>query len=403
LDDSLRARASDLAAVVADAIPATLSGTGDDEGGQIVTPDGVVVASSLNLQRSGPLAPDPGEDVVIATRHIPALNDSFRVLSRSASGPDGRLVLHVVTAADNVTDSVAALRNSLLLLIPLTLVVLAAIIWWLAGRALRPVDAIRREVAAIGEDLERRVPVPATGDEIDRLAGTMNEMLDRIEDAATRLRRFVADASHELRSPLARMRSELEVDLTHPGEYDLEATHRSVLDEVLFLDDLLHLARSDSGSQVMRSEAVDLDDLVLAEAARLRMVGDRKVDVSGVSAGQVTGDWSQLQRAIRNLVDNARRHAATTVRFELHEWDSTVELAVVDDGPGIPPEAREWIFERFARTDKSRSRDAGGSGLGLAITRDVIEAHGGTVRVDTGFADGARMVVRLPRQGSRTG
>jgi len=225
-------------------------------------------------------------------------------------------------------------------------------------------------------------------------------MLDRIESGVVGLQRFVADASHELRSPLTRIRTELEVDLADLAESDPVATHRSVLEETVALEqlvaDLLFVARTDAGRQTLRVEPLDLDDLVLAEVERLRASTILVLDVSRVSAGQVVVDRGQMVRAIRNVADNAARHAAGVVIFELREDEGEVWLLVADDGPGIPPQDQERVFERFARTDEGRSRDVGGSGLGLAIVRDVIERHGGTVDVDAHYTPGARLVIRLP-------
>ena len=202
--------------------------------------------------------------------------------------------------------------------------ILALLTWWLTGRTLRPVDKMRAEMAEIsGTNLGRRVREPDTGDEIDRLARTMNETLDRLEDAVRRQQRFVADASHELRGPLTRIRSELEVDLARPDCADPTATERSVLDEAIGLqhlvDDLLQLARSDAGAAEMTAVPVDLDDIVLREARRLRDRGRVVIDTSRVSAAQVIGDRNQLGRAVQNLLDNAERHAVTTVTVTLDE------------------------------------------------------------------------------------
>jgi signal transduction histidine kinase len=263
------------------------------------------------------------------------------------------------------------------------------------------VEAIRAEVAAIsGSELDRRVPIPPGEDEITSLAATMNEMLDRLERAAERQQRFVADASHELRSPLTRIRSELEVDLADPAGADLEATHRSVLEEAaaleLLVDDLLHLARSDAGHQHLQLAAVDLDDLVLREASRLRTETPLTVDTSAVSAAQVQGDRAQLGRVIRNLGDNAARHARSAISVTLGERDGEAVLTISDDGPGIAPTEAPRIFERFTRTDEARSRGVGGTGLGLAIVKDIVERHHGRVTLEDGGGTGACFVVRLP-------
>jgi signal transduction histidine kinase len=285
--------------------------------------------------------------------------------------------------------------------IPAVALFIAALVWWLVGRTLRPVESIREEVATIGgTDLHRRVPQPKGGDEIARLARTMNGMLDRLEDATERQQQFVADASHELRSPLTRIRSELEVDLAHPETADLAATHESVLDETVGLqrlaDDLLALARRDAGATAERREAVDLDDIVLRQARRLRADGRVGVGIAGVSAAQVQGDPDQLTRALRNLADNAARHAASAVDFTLSERDGVAILTVVDDGPGIPPEEQQRVFERFTRLDDARTAGDGGTGLGLAITRDIIGRHGGEIRIDPDHRPGTRFLITIP-------
>jgi signal transduction histidine kinase len=401
LDDGLRQRAAAAAELIALAVPETLPGSGDEDATQLVDTTGTVVATSANLAGDGSIGPDPGGAVVIEVRRLRSLDDDMRVLSQAIRGPGGeRLILHVATAADEIADSVAILRTSLLITVPLAVAILAALVWWLVGRALRPVEAIRAEVSSItGAQLDRRVPIPPGDDEVTSLATTMNHMLDRLESSAEHQRRFVADASHELRSPLARIRSELEVDLATPETSDPGATHRSILEEVTAMErlvgDLLHLARSDAGRQESRREPVDLDDLVLMEANRLRTQTTLTIDVSGVSGAQVVGDRAQLGRAIRNLADNAARYAASTVTMALQEADGAAVLTIDDDGPGVPADARGRIFERFARTDEGRSRGDGGTGLGLAIVRDIVERHGGTVSLDDAHRPGARFVVRL--------
>jgi signal transduction histidine kinase len=383
LDDALQVRADSIAAQTDR--PA-LGDLGDDDLFAQVIRDGVVINATSNLAG----APALGGTGVRTMTDVPADDGSFRVVTRQVDGT----VVHVGGALDDVDESVSTLTTILLVAVPALTAVLAALVWTLVGRTLAPVEAIRSEVAAIGgDDLHRRVPEPASRDEIARLARTMNAMLDRVEEAAERQQRFVADASHELRSPLTRIRSELEVDLAHPGTSDPLTTHRSVLAEAVALqrlvDDLLELARGRDGHK----NPVDLDDLVLAEARDARQHG-LTVDTAGVSAAQVMGDAGQLGRAVRNLVDNAARHAHRTVTLTLAEKDGHAVLAVADDGPGIPPHEHERVFERFARLDEARAD--GGAGLGLAITREIVERHGGTVRIDPDHRPGTRLVVRLP-------
>jgi signal transduction histidine kinase len=226
-------------------------------------------------------------------------------------------------------------------------------------------------------------------------------MLERLERAAARQRRFVGDASHELRTPLARIRAEVEVDLARPEDADWHVTHHSVLDETdqmqRLVDDLLILARADDGQLGARPHHVlDLDDVVLQEIRRAMAPPAVRIDASGVSAAQVDGNAEQLGRAVRNLLDNALRHAHGSVAVSLVESDGSAVLTVQDDGPGIPPERHDEVFARFARLDEARTRGAGGAGLGLAIVRSIAHAHGGRVEVANGTHSGARLVFSLP-------
>lgn len=405
LDGALERRADDLAALVATGqTPSALSGGGvdDDQVAQIVDGRGRALAASPGLAGRPAIADPPatGQTLRIVD-DLPVDDDAFRLLSRRVEGPGGEAVIHVAGSLDDVDESTDVLVTLTTVTVPAVVAVLGALIWWLVGRTLRPVEAIRAEVADIGgSDLDRRVPRPGTGDEIDELARTMNAMLDRVQDAAARQQRFAADASHELRSPLTRIRSELEVDLAHPDAADLLATHRSVLEETAGLqrlvDDLLHLARSDGHAGVFRNDPVDLDDIVLRQAQRLRAEAVVAVDTTGVTAAQTRGDANQLARAVGNVADNAGRHAGSVVTFALGERGGRAVLAVSDDGPGIPPEHHERIFDRFTRVDAARGGETGGTGLGLAIARDIVERHGGTITVDPDHHPGARLVVVLP-------
>ena len=403
LDESIAGQASELAALAAGDIPPELTVAGDDDtAAQIVDPSGSVVAATANVAGEPSLAgPPQGGQRIRTIDGLPHDDVDFRLLSRRVDGPAGPFVVHVAGPLDDIDESVDALKVSLLVAVPIVTIALGALVWWLVGRTLRPVEALRAEVTAIGaSDLHRRVPVPRGDDEIARLAGTMNGMLTRIEDTVERQQRFVADASHELRGPLTRIRSELEVDLAHLDRADPVTTHRSVLDETIQLqhlvDDLLLLARSDApAAPSMADEPVDVDDLVVRVARRLRADGRVTVDLSAVSAAQVRGDTAQLARAIGNLADNAVRHATSTVTFTLNERKGIAELAIADDGEGIAADQRQRIFERFARIDEAR-RDGGGTGLGLAIAHDVIVRHGGTIVVDEAYLDGARFVITLP-------
>ena len=407
IDEALIQRADNLERdVVSGSFGSRLPDEGDPEDSflQLLDAEGSVVAVSANATAlpatTGDLDPKAGQ-IIRSVHGVPLSNGEFRVLARPLDGGSQVLTLVVAKNLDDVNESVGILTTSLAVAIPVVTGLLAILVWWLTGRVLRPVESIRREVASIeGHELHRRVPTPPSEDEIARLASTMNEMLDRVEHATDRQRRFVADASHELRSPLTRLRSELEVSLAHPESMDSESLARGLLSDTIELqklvDDLLFLARSES-RPLEAPYPVDLDDLVLEEARRLRERGVVDVDVSTVSAARTRGDADQLRRVVRNLASNAERHAECRVTFELRETDGHCVLVVADDGPGVPREYHEVVFERFARLDEARSRDAGGSGLGLAIVDEIVARHDGTVSIADGSGTGARFVVELPR------
>jgi len=404
LDDTLVIQARALAAEVEDGrVPATLVPVADDDGvAQIVGAGGQVVSATPSVEDRPPLAAPPEGDAPVVRTVDLGDESPFHVASARGTDATGRpVVVHVGAPLDDIAESTGALTRSLVLAVPAVTLLLAALVWALVGRTLRPVEAIRREVDGIGASgLDRRVPVPPADDEVGRLARTMNAMLDRIEDGARRQQRFVADASHELRSPLARMRAEIEVDLEHPAGADPSATSRSVLADTIgmqhLVDDLLALARSDAGASPARRVPVDLDDVVDRQARRLRASGRVAVDSTGIGAARVLGDADQLARAVGNVVDNAVRHARSTVALSVTASGDDAVVAVSDDGPGIPPDRRDEVFERFARLDGARAQGEGGTGLGLAIARDVVAAHGGTIVVDPDHHPGARLVITLP-------
>ena len=268
-----------------------------------------------------------------------------------------------------VDAAVHSARSLMIQVLPATLLLTALVTWLGVGRALAPVERMRRGVAAIGGgDLSKRVPLPAAHDEIHRLAGTMNGMLDRLEAAAGRQRRFVADASHELRSPLANMQASLEValarqdlDLWQETGHELRGEYERMR---RLVEDLLLLARLD-GHIPLAHQDVDLDDVVHHEAERLRRHAEVTVHVVPLPALRVSGDGARLAQVVGNLADNAARHAAAPVSFSLRRDDDWAVVQLADDGPGVPPEDRTRIFDRFTRLDHARARDHGGSGLGL--------------------------------------
>lgn len=323
----------------------------------------------------------------------------------------GPVTVSAIAAVDEVQRSVDAVGRALWVLLPGLVGVVALASWWLAGRALRPVEAIRSEAESIsGDTMDRRLPEPPGGDEIGRLARTMNDMLGRLEDSAQRQRQFVSDASHELRSPVAAIRTDLEVALHEGDDADWPTVARAVLSEEARLEtllgDLLVLASADETSAPgPRAQAVDLADLAVDEAARGRRVPVRveRADGDGgagdgdrADAFVVHGVASRLERALSNLVDNAARHASSAVRVSVARHGDRVRVVVDDDGPGVPAIDRERIFERFTRLDGSRARDRGGAGLGLAVVRSIATRHGCYVWADAGPLGGARFTIELP-------
>ena len=370
---------------------------------RMVDDGGLVVASTPNLngEPALDLAVSSDGDSIRTVTDLDADDDSYRVLSRQLGSGN---TLHVGATFEVVTESTTALVTSLAITIPIVVAILGGVVWWLVGRTLQPVEDIRSEVAEIGAtDLHRRVPKPDTHDEIDRLALTMNEMLGRLESSVDRQQRFVADASHELRSPLTRLRTEIELGLAAAeGESDTRRL-RSLLDEVIemqeMVEDLLYLARAGAAKAGPTPKPLDLDDIVLREANRLMADGNADVSVTAVSAAHVLGDRSQLSRAVKNLLDNAGRHASTTVTLELAERNGEAVLTVSDDGPGIPEPAADQIFQRFGRLDEARTTGAGGTGLGLAIAREIVDQHGGNLQLVNPGRTGAVFEMTLPTAG----
>jgi signal transduction histidine kinase len=371
-----------------------------------------------------PAGDDPTDDRDDADAADDATDDASDDATEAAAPVVDRASWSVV-AARSVEESRAAASASLVTLgvaIPVALLVLGVTTWLVVGRALRPVETMRREVAEVtAANLSHRLPDPGGGDEVARLARTLNGMLDRLDSSATAQRRFVGDASHELKTPLATIRQHAEVALLHPEAVDGRALAGTVLGEearlTALVQGLLVLARADEGALGVARRPVDLDDLVLAEASRQRAaaaaaaaaaeatpaatsaVAPRVVDATGVGPARVVGDEGLLGQVVRNLVANAARHAATTVALGLVDRDGRAVLTVDDDGAGVAEADRERVFDRVVRLDEARDRDAGGSGLGLAIVREIVRVHGGSVRVEASPRGGARVVVELPAAG----
>jgi signal transduction histidine kinase len=308
----------------------------------------------------------------------------------------------VVVAASIETQrsTVTTVTKYLLIGFPAFLIVVGVAGWFLAGRALGPVERIRSRVQGIeSSDLTERVPVPETEDEVARLAATMNEMLDRLEAGQATQRRFVADASHELRSPLSTLAAGLEViQPAAQGQswQDLHGLMRGEAERMRRLvENLLLLAKADDAALPMQRTEVDLDDVVDTEVLRLRQSGELKVS-SDVHPVRVVGDPLRLGQLIRNLVDNAVRAAHSAVRLTVGEYDGKAVVTVEDDGDGIPEADRVRVFERFVRLDTSRARASGGSGLGLSIVLEIVKAHHGTVTLSAAAGGGTTATVILP-------
>jgi signal transduction histidine kinase len=389
--DVAQARAESIAAS-AGATDVPSPATDDDGFVQVIDTGGTVVLATSNVAGADPVDVRPGE-----TERVDVVAGEDMLAVAVAAG-DRTVVAG--QSADDVGEATAVVTRLLGVGLPVLLAVVAVTTWWTAGRALAPVEAMRAEVDEISAaQLHRRVPARGR-DEIGRLARTMNRMLDRLEGAQTRQREFVSDASHELRSPVASIRQHAEVALAHPERTTVPALAATVLAEGLrvqrLVEDLLLLARAGEHRLRLAAHPVDVDDLVLDEARRLRTSTGVRVDTSGVSAARVTGDAAALRRVLRNLGDNAARHAVGRLALALTSRDGVVVLTVEDDGPGIAPSDRERVLRRFVRLDEARDRDAGGAGLGLAIVDELVRAHGGSVDVEERQGGGARFVLRLP-------
>ena len=381
---------------------------------QVLRPDGQIVAASPTVDRLVPLL-SPARAAATARTGSAVLLDGrpfgipylMRVVAVPASG--GEIVLSGA-AYTQVRDSMRTLTGALLVGTPLLLLLLAGVTWLEVGSTLRPISALRRGAQVItATGVTRELPVPEARDEVRVLAVTLNDMLTRLDAAQQRQRRLVSDTAHELRSPIASIRAQLEVALDHPEQQDWPQTAQDVLADTLRLaslaEDLLVLARLDEYQpRATAGKPVDLAALVTEEVERC--AGGR-VPVTARTGGPcvVTGDPDGLRRLLRNLIDNALRYAKSKVEVAAHREDSEAVLTVSDDGPGIPEADRERAFDRFVRLDDARSRDetqAGGAGLGLAIVRAIARTHDGSAYLEDS-TPGLRAVVRIPVQNAAPG
>ena len=343
---------------------------------------------------------------VARTRALDRHAAPFRVVARPVTRRGLRAAVVVAQSLAPMQASTHSILVLLALAIPVAVLATAAAVWWLARRSLRPIARITQTATAIGAtSLGERVPDPRTHDEVAELAGAFNTMLDRIERAVLGQRRLVADASHELRTPLAAMRSEIDVSL-HADELPLAAaavlaSAREEVDRMSrTVEDLLTLAAADEGMSIIVAEPADLGEVATAAVAALRgwaLEHDVALVLEADGAAPIMGDPEQLRRAARNLTENAIRYtpAGGTVRVTCTTHGPMAVIDVRDEGPGIPPELHDRIFERFFRADPSRERATGGSGLGLAITRHIAEAHGGSVHVRT-LPQGSAFALSVP-------
>ena len=399
-------RARDVAALAeAGTLPASLALPGEESAFvQVVDTTGAVIASTGNIDGEPAISTVKPSGTTPFTLTIPIAPldqaEAMRVIALNTTTGEGTVTVYAGESLENADDTTAAVITVLAVGLPLLVIVVAAVTWWAVGRTLRPVRRITRTMADItASDLHRRVPVPDTRDEIGELAVPVNETLARLDTAVERQRRFVADASPELRGPLAALRADLEISVTHPERTAWHEVARDTLSDVERLqhltEDLLLLARLDSHRQRPR-QPVDLAEIV-TEAARGIRRDDVEVAVLGTTAPVILeGDPEQLQRMVRNLMHNAKEHAEHRITVSLTRSGGSVRLQIADDGPGVPAELRSIVFERFVRVDTARTRDTGGTGLGLAIVAVVVGGHHGSIAVTDSEPHGATFTVELP-------
>jgi signal transduction histidine kinase len=369
---------------------------------QIVDATGTVLAAS-NGAPTSPLVTtslSDGQARSVGRVHGPGSSFDYWVSARATAVPGGSVTILVGADREPVESVVTKVAALLAVGSPVIIALVVVGTYRLVGAALVPVEAVRARVASISStDLAQRVPIPATRDEIAHLAATMNAMLARLERGRAAQHRLVSDASHELRSPLATITAALEMASGRPELMDNELIDESLLPEARrmrqLIEDLLLLARSDEDAMELRRDDVDVDDLLLAEASRLRAIGSVHT-VSHIQPCRAVGDRVALARVVRNLVDNAVRHAASTVTMDCRPVAGNAVITIADDGPGIPVQDRARVFERFVRLDPTRTRSSGGSGLGLSIVEQIVRSHDGTVAVGDAADGGAVFTLTLP-------
>lgn len=406
VDETLRSRA-DAGLLVVEETGSLPPDQPDDAFVQLIGPDGSALESSNSIAGATALVPGDLRSPTFSEREALTIEGEVvpaRILAVPV--PEGG-VLVVGASLDDQRTTLGRLAAALAIGGPAALILAVGVTWLLVGWTLRPVESMRAEAAAISAgDPGRRLPLPGTGDELARLAETLNAMLGRLEEAIERERRFVDDASHELRTPLSNLKAELDLALRRARTSDeLELALRSASEEADRLarlaDDLLVLARSDRGRLPIRRDSVDVAEMVggtvdsFAARASERGVG---IDVRVSAELRADLDELRMRQALGNLLDNGLRYVPPGGRVSVaaERDDGFLRLEVRDDGPGFPAEFLPVAFEAFARPDASRSRPGGGTGLGLAIVAAVAQAHGGTAEAANLPDGGAVVVLSIP-------
>jgi signal transduction histidine kinase len=412
VDEGLEARSAEIATEVRAGLPVADSVLPDDQDEQFVQlldQSGRVVDATPRVRGVPLLQPEDlaraasGERTAGNLDDVPGVDSSARFLARRVQSEAGPRVLVVGASLAEHEATITRLLAQLLVVGPVALILVSLLAYWLASAALNPVESMRAEAAAISAaEPGRRLTLPRPRDEVRRLGETLNETLGRLEAALSRERSFVADASHEMRSPVARLKAELDLTLRHPRTAEqLEDAVRSASAETDLLarltDNLLLLARSDDAGLALHKSPVDVASLLQGAAARFRdeaAAAGRRVDVDAPEALEITADQAQLEQALANAVQNALRHGGGTVTLHAIERVGVVELHVLDEGGGFAPGFIPEAFSRFSRADEARTSP--GTGLGLAIVRTIAAAHGGSAHVANRRQGGADMWLVIP-------
>jgi signal transduction histidine kinase len=372
---------------------------------QILNPDGSVFAASVPPAAKTPvttLRPDPAQTLTGDVPGLPSLgdDDEFLITATGVRVNGGVYTVVVAATVQVQANTVSTVAWFLLGGTPLLLAVVGVSVWVLVGRSLRQVERIRGQVALINSQrLDGRVEVPPTADELQALALTMNTMLERLQAGDRDQRRFVSDASHELRSPLATLSAGVEIAAADPSGATWEEMKVVLAGETArmrhLVEDLLTLAKTSDGGLHLEAVDVDLDDVLDQELRRLRSTSSHRIEAS-LEPARITGDARRLGQVVRNVLDNAARHARSRISVSLVSTARQAVITIDNDGPPVPNPERERIFERFVRLDESRSREGGGSGLGLAIAAGIMAAHHGGIRATETPAGACRFELTFP-------